>query len=397
VLRKLLIVTVPALLVAALLLVVGVEGWVRWHWDARRGTPGLFVSDAVRQQVLAPNYRGWFAGVPVSINNLGLRADRDYALTKGPHTVRILVLGDSVTFGHGSLYEHTYPALLEQRLKSWRPDVDWQVWNAGVPGYNTSQELATLLEVGPQFHPDLVIVGFFPNDIVDNEPLRRPGWTQRAISRVKAFAQRHVRSAELFRRLYLTMAYEWSASEGTRRVLERLPPEEFLANPGAVADLKEQQLTEETVLSDAEVAASRCIYGQRPNPELVPQIKADRGWHAWIDAVRGLQALNRSGAYRVAFFINTAPNICPDVDLFYDGGAGLLNQYFLDELSQGTPAVSSYDAFLHRRPSQMPVAQGHSLGNSNRVKADVLFAFLRDAVLPRLPAFDRATPPAPAR
>ena len=30
-----------------------------------------------------------------------------------------------------------------------------------MPGYNTSQELAHLLEVGPRFQPDLVVVGFF--------------------------------------------------------------------------------------------------------------------------------------------------------------------------------------------------------------------------------------------
>jgi hypothetical protein len=33
----------------------------------------------------------------------------------------------------------------------------------------------------------------------------------------------------------------------------------------------------------------------------------------------------------------------------------------------------------------MPEAAGHSLGNSNAVKATVLFEFLRDRVLPALP------------
>ena len=64
----------------------------------------------MRGQRLAPNYDGWFAGVPVHINGLGFRDARDYALEKGPNTFRILVLGDSVTFGHGSVDEHTYPS-----------------------------------------------------------------------------------------------------------------------------------------------------------------------------------------------------------------------------------------------------------------------------------------------
>ena len=53
-------------------------------------------------------------------------------------------------------------------------------------------------------------------------------------------------------------------------------------------------------------------------------------------------------------------------------------------LGDGTPAVSSHDAFLRYRPSEMPQANGHALGNSNVVKADVLFGFLRDCVLPKL-------------
>jgi len=32
----------------------------------------------------------------------------------------------------------------------------------------------------------------------------------------------------------------------------------------------------------------------------------------------------------------------------------------------------------------MPAAAGHSIGNSNAVKADVLFGFLSDCVLPKM-------------
>jgi hypothetical protein len=46
-------------------------------------------------------------------------------------------------------------------------------------------------------------------------------------------------------------------------------------------------------------------------------------------------------------------------------------------LGDGTSAVSVHDAFLHTRPSQMPNAGGHSLGNANDVKARVLFDYLQ--------------------
>ena len=158
--RKLLTITVPALVVALLVVTAGIEAWVRVTWDPHKGRPGFFLSDAMRGQRLAAGYDGWFAGVPVHINRLELRDTREYDLAKKPNTFRILVVGDSVTFGHGSV--HAYPELLEARLKTWRPEVDWQVWNAGVPGYNTSQELAHLLEVGGAFQPDLVIVDRIP-------------------------------------------------------------------------------------------------------------------------------------------------------------------------------------------------------------------------------------------
>ena len=116
-LRKFTLITVPVALVLTTVLALLVEVWVRASWDPYRGTPGFFLTDAVRGQRLAANYTGWFAGVPVHINSLELRDPREYALAKKPNTFRILVLGDSVTFGHGSVYEHSYPYLLEQQLK----------------------------------------------------------------------------------------------------------------------------------------------------------------------------------------------------------------------------------------------------------------------------------------
>src|SRR5262249_896934 len=141
------------LAVALATLLAAIAGAIRVHLsvpltrDVRPGTPGFYVPDAVRRQRLRENYSGWFAGVPVHINSLGLRDPREYDLVKRPNTFRILVLGDSVTFGHGSVYEHTYPYLVEQRLKSWRADVDWQVWDAAVARFNTPPGLAQLLQV----------------------------------------------------------------------------------------------------------------------------------------------------------------------------------------------------------------------------------------------------------
>jgi hypothetical protein len=382
--RKVLTVSVPATLVAVVVAQCGIELWVRARWDPRRGRPGFFLSDPVRGQRLAANYDGWFAGVPVHIDNLELRDPRDYALKKEPDTVRILVLGDSVTFGHGSVYEHTYPYLVEQRLKAWRPDMDWQVWNAAVPGYNTSQEFAHLLEVGDRFQPDVVVVGVFENDLTDNRPIRRPGRLRRAVFDLLSLARRHVYSLEFYKQVYLSAVWRLSGSDEYRLRVKHLGTEEgLLARTSDASAIPEQRLTPFVQLSDDEVRRNTCVDGMAPNPRLIPAMQQEPGYRHWLDAVRGLQQLHAQGRHRIVFFVNHVPPVCPDGDYFYDS-ARAIDDFFLKMMGDGTPAVSAYDAFLHVRPSQMPNASGHSLGNSNAVKADVLFGYLRDRVLPQL-------------
>jgi hypothetical protein len=383
--RTLVIVSLPAFAAAIAVMAAAVEVWVRATWELRKGRPGFFLSDAVRGQRLAPNYDGWFAGVPVHINRLELRDAREYDLVKHSNSFRILVLGDSVTFGHGSVYEHTYPYLMEQRLKAWRPDVDWQVWNAAVPGYNTSQELAQLEQVGPAFAPDLVVVGFYENDLIDNHPIRQPSRTRVLIASLLSIAKQHLYSLELYKKAYLQLAWKLSASDDYRRRLEHLGSEESLiATVADASTLKQQALTPFDRLTDEEAAQVSCYYGMKPNPSIVANLQREPGFQAWADAVRSFQRLHQAGTYRIVFFLNIVPPVCPDGDVFYDGGTAAINAFYLKVFSDGAPAVSCYDAFRRVRPSQMPLAAGHAIGNSNAVKAEVLFTFLRDHVLPPL-------------
>jgi hypothetical protein len=396
--RKLVIVTVPAIALAAVCAAVGTELWVRATWSATKGTPGFFLSDPVRGQRLAAGYDGWFAGVPVHINSLELRDPREYSLAKGPRTFRILVLGDSVTFGHGSVYEHTYPSLLEQQLKAWRPDVEWQVWNAAVPGYNTSQELAHLREVGPRFQPDLVIVGFFPNDLVDNAEVPAPGPLKRGAYGLLSAARRHLYSLELYKRIVLTIAWKLTAAKEYRLRVENLADEEaLLSTTSDASKLPAQQLTPFDHLTDQQIRDARCDWGGESSPAGVDRVRRQPGFAEWERAVRGFQQLNASRTYRVVFFINAVPRVCWGSDVFFDDGSSYLNGMYLQVMGDRTPAVSCYDEFLYLRPSQMPNASAHSIGNPNLVKATVLFQYLRDRVMPsltdsRLAALVGATP-----
>lgn len=385
--NRFLAITIPVFVVTLIVVATGVEAWVRVRWNPKNGEPGLFLSDAVRGQRFAVGYDGWFSGVPVHINNLGFRDSRNYTLEKRANTFRIVFLGDSVTFGHGSVYDHTYPYLLEQKLKAWRPDIDWQVWNLGVPGYNTSQELEHLKEIGPAFSPDLVIVGFYENDLVGNRAPGTPGIARVTATKLLSFAERHIYSIELYKRIYLQLAWRMSSSDSYKQRLESIDNEEkALWHTDTLADAEQQKLTNFDHVTDAELAAS-CPSKPAPSTALVEAAQRQDGYGAWLDAVHGFQQLNRDGRYRIVFFLNVPPMQCPDTDqTFYDDDGSGLNALFTRVMGEaGTPVVSVHDAFLHLRPSQMPGWKGHSFGNTNVVKADVLFSWLRDHALPAAP------------
>jgi hypothetical protein len=373
-------------------LVIGaavIEAWARITWNPRRGSPGLYLLDPVRRQRLAPNYRGWFAGVRVEINSLGLRDPREYRLEKPSDTFRILVLGDSVTFGHGSVYEHTYPYMVEQMLKQWRPDVRWEIWNAAEPGYNTSQELAQLYEVGPVYKPDLVIVGFYGNDLIDNQPIEPATAGRRWMVAALNMTRRHLYSFDLYRRIALQTAWAFVGSDAFKQRLDAVASEEALFSDfNTVEQRPEQQVTPLDRLTDEQVSALECrsvmtLEGMEAELRNVP------GWDEWLSAVRAFQDLNRRGVYRIAFFINPLVRRCKDGGDYFDPvGPGYENAVFTRLLSDGTPAGSAFNEFMHYRPTQMPYADGHTVGNSNLVKAQALFAFLRDSVFPSIPDLD---------
>lgn len=383
-LRKILFIALPAGLVAAVLMALLVEAWVRASWDETRGTPGFLVSHPTRGQRLGYNYDGWFAGVPVRTNALGFRSSRQDQLVKSANTFRILVLGDSVTFGHGAV--HDYPSLLERQLKAWRPDVDWQVWNLGVPGYNTAQELAYLTDVGQSYQPDLVIVGFFFNDIIGNHPPPPPGAVRTAVSRALAFLQTNWYSTEFYKRVILTAAWRMSGSEAFRLRVAALESEEQMRHTLSDVEAAQQQmLTPFTRFTDEEVAKNRCVDGMRPSAEGLAELQERDDWPAFIDAIQGFQALERDRRYRMVFFLNLVPPVCPTGDFFYDGKS-IEHDYLKDLFARtGTPTVSVYRDFLRVRPSQMPLAEAHAIGNANQLKAEILFNFLRDRILAEPP------------
>jgi len=100
----------------------------------------------------------------IRINSQGYR-DAEFPTAEArARMFLVLNLGDSVTFGGRVRLEETYPKRLEQQLNADAGSSNVRVLNAGVPGYNTQQELAVLRQLGRQYSPDLVLLGWVLND-----------------------------------------------------------------------------------------------------------------------------------------------------------------------------------------------------------------------------------------
>ena len=136
--------------------VVYIEKWrVRLAENPKIGYEPIPNLDSTGKEVRYYSYDGMS-------NNMGFR-DYDHSLQKEPGSKRILILGDSVAQGLWINDDSKiYSVVMEKTLRQMGHKVD--VMNFGVSGYNTQQEVETLIDKGLQFKPDLVILGYCLND-----------------------------------------------------------------------------------------------------------------------------------------------------------------------------------------------------------------------------------------
>ena len=130
--------------------------------------------------VLAPSQQGWIDDGLVTVNALGFRG-APVAVPKPPGRFRVAVAGDSLTMGWGVGDDETYAARLERLLRETSPPRDADVVNLGVGGYNTRQEVTLLARHAAKLQPDLVLIGFYSNDVpdaLDDSEASAPGGTR---------------------------------------------------------------------------------------------------------------------------------------------------------------------------------------------------------------------------
>lgn len=157
-------------LVTLLLLPTGAEWYARRALDSQSarelrwvipGPLNCIQRSALLGLEFTPNCSGIStSGVPVRTNELGLRDDP----IADDGARRILVLGDSCTFGWGVPQQAAYPQQLQQLLDHRYGARRFRVINAGFPGYTSLEGLHYLRERGLALRPEIAVIAFGFND-----------------------------------------------------------------------------------------------------------------------------------------------------------------------------------------------------------------------------------------
>jgi lysophospholipase L1-like esterase len=149
----------------------GAETKIRSHplrqYELVPGSTFTFEREAAIRHNLSPDYLDTWERITYRINSLGLRGP-EASGPKSADTVRVLVLGDSVAFGWGIEEEDSLVYQLQRHLNRSERGTQFEVWNAGVPGYATWHELQYLVEKEETFEPDVILVTFMFNDVDGN-------------------------------------------------------------------------------------------------------------------------------------------------------------------------------------------------------------------------------------
>jgi lysophospholipase L1-like esterase len=181
----------------------------------------------------------------VSTNLQGLRSQRPVG-PKRPGSLRIVCLGDSVTFGYRvpvvfaerpDEYDPDwlpYPELIEKRLRQANPGREIETVALAVPGYSSYQGRAWLARDIERLAPDIVTANFGWNDVglrsVPDSRLMRTAWGRVWMRRLLARSQALIRAS-------LWLEARGDPRAGQDRGRPRVSRDEFVDNHLEIARL----------------------------------------------------------------------------------------------------------------------------------------------------------------
>lgn len=218
--------------------------------DRERKT--IFEGDPLLFWRLKPNLdRAVWDFTVVSTNSQGIRHDGELG-PKEPGAIRVVCLGDSVTFGYRvplvwperpdqyARDQLPYPMLLERALRAANPGRKIEVVTLAVPGYTSYQGLLWLRREIDRLRPDVVTVCFGWNDVTlraatDRETM--PDGSARVLLRRFASSSQALAHATLWLQRRRARAEQLEQIQRPAPQTPRVPEGEFVANVIDIARL----------------------------------------------------------------------------------------------------------------------------------------------------------------
>jgi hypothetical protein len=125
------------------------------------GLSGLIEPSRDREIVyqLKPNLHTYFKMARFKTNSKGLR-DKEYSMAKPKNTIRVAVVGDSLTMPAGVKIEDAYHSILEEEFNTSCHGKNYEFINFAVGGYYLSQYWAVIRDKVMKWDPDMILIGF---------------------------------------------------------------------------------------------------------------------------------------------------------------------------------------------------------------------------------------------
>ena len=258
--------------------------------DAKQS--GIFEGDPLLLWRLKPNldHAVWDFTV-LSTNSDHLRSEQSSKQLppKQPGALRIVCLGDSVTFGYRvpvvwpdkpTEYDPgwlPYPMLLEQELRAANPGRTIEVITLAVPGYTSHQGLAWLRRDIDRLKPDLLTVSFGWNDaslsdVPDREAIKT-NWSAVGVRWLIDHSQAFAHATRWLRAREAEKAKAQTQPSPRPRPVARVSQQEYLENMLAIAELAHERATPVIVIA----APYRDHSSEAPEADLMLQYRLALG------------------------------------------------------------------------------------------------------------------------
>lgn len=129
-----------------------------WQWAARHLAAGSAVLPGTARH---DPFLGWVNPAhidtgKVRTNSIGMRGEREFDVLRRGGTPRMILVGDSYTFGAYADEHSAFHAVLSRDHLP-----GWEILNLGVGGYGPDQALLMYERLGARYRPDVVVYGFY--------------------------------------------------------------------------------------------------------------------------------------------------------------------------------------------------------------------------------------------